>query len=116
MGGVVDLGFTDRPPTLAGAREGLSKRSFDRDGDAFILWARGFGLRKGDRLNVALLGPNGEVMAETARDIDRPRAVEFGYVGKRRRGAWPAGRYRGLVSVDRGGAPLDAREIELTLD
>ena len=60
--------------------------------------------------------PGDEVMAETARDIDRPRAVEFVYVGKRRRGAWPAGRYRGLVSVDRGGAPLDAREIELTLD
>ncbi len=59
-------------------------------------------MRGGDREEARLSAPDGTVIAETDRILDRPKASWFGYLGRKRRGAlWPAGTYRGDYRLTR---------------
>lgn len=117
LGGVIDQGFIGERPTLERVRAGLPERLFDPDDGALIFWARSFGQREGDELEIALIGPDGEALARSSETLDRAQAIVFRFVGKRRPEAgWPAGRYEGHVAIRRDGRLLEERRIALDLE
>lgn len=101
-GGIVDMGVTDTPPSLAGVRDGLDANLASSDAATMILWTRFFGVRTGDRLSLRLSGPDGEVLRNDTM-MGRNRAEEMRYAGKRNAGGWPTGRYTARAVITREG-------------
>ncbi len=99
-------GFSAAVPAKEEARAGgLKARQLPADSPALVFWADIYGLRAGDTVTLRLAQPDGTVVAERSHAIDRPQAIWFGYVGRKRPGtAWPAGIYDGAVVVRRGDA------------
>ena len=61
-----------------------------------------FGVREGDSFRATLSGPDGATLAETTAVLEKDRAREFRYVGKKRPvSSWPPGTYRARVTLDR---------------
>ena len=74
-----------------------------RESPALVGWAALFGVRAGDELRVALVGPSGNTVAQARRSLDRTQARYFLRVGRKRTGElWPAGEYRVEVELARG--------------
>ncbi|MEM9009891.1 MAG: M23 family metallopeptidase [Pseudomonadota bacterium] len=72
---------------------------------ALVFWAHFFGVREGDELHLSLDGPEGQV-AEQTTTLDRNRATQFVFAGRRRPDAgWPPGRYHARAELRRDGAP-----------
>jgi hypothetical protein len=84
---------------------------------SLVWWVEVYGVRKDDRLRVALLGPDGAVLGTTTAIVAKDRAREFRYFGKPRpAGGWSAGRYRARLTLTRadGTSVLDLTgEVEL---
>jgi hypothetical protein len=80
---------------------------------AIVFWAHFYGLRAGDRLEVTLTAPDGSTVAEAAHVMERDRAVEFRAVGRKARGAWAPGDYRGTAVLRRTGGVVDRLERTL---
>jgi hypothetical protein len=69
---------------------------------AIVSWIELFGVREGDALRVTLAAPDGATLAETAAVIEKDRAREFRYVGKKRTAAgWKPGTYRARFTLTR---------------
>ena len=98
-------------------REGLPEQGFAGGADAaLVLWLRFFGLRQGDTVAMRLTGPDGAALAQTEKTLDRNRAVQFYFIGKKRPAeGWPKDPYRGEVILQRGGAVLERRDLSLSL-
>lgn len=114
-GGALTAGFLDRVPEYEEVKAGTANAPLGRDAPALVFWAYFYGLRQGDRIELGLTGPGGEVIAETTHQMPRDRAVEYRAVGRRARGDWPAGSYDGTARLVRGGAEIShiARRLEL---
>jgi hypothetical protein len=116
-GGVLGGGFLDRLPEYGEVRAGTAAASaLPADAPALVFWGHFFGVRKGDRLELSLLAPDGSTVAETEHVMDRNRATEFRAVGRNARGAWPAGAYRGTAVLRRAGGVVDRFEGTLTVE
>ena len=116
-GGVLGGGFLDRLPDYGEVRAGTAAaQALPADALALVFWAHFFGVREGDRLELTLAAPDGSVVAETAHVMDRNRAAEFRAVGRKARGVWPTGAYRGTAVLRREGAEVDRFEDTLTVD
>ena len=117
LGGIIDAGFSADPPTLEAVREGLPEQGFAGGADtALVLWLRLFGLRLGDTVAMRLTGPDGAALAQTEKTLDRDRAVQFYFIGKKRPAeGWPTGAYRGEIILQRGGAMVERRDLALSL-
>lgn len=102
-GGLLSAGFLGRETTGREVSEGISApATIPADAPALIFWTDSWGLLQGDRLVLTILGPDGEVFVTAERVLERHRATESRWVGRKRRdAAWPAGRYRGLFRVER---------------
>jgi hypothetical protein len=107
--GLLGAGFTARRPRKEEVEDGQHRLEV-LPGEAPVLafWVEIFGLRKGDVESLAIHGPGGRVVAEHRSEAaDRNRAIQFRFVGKRRRGGdWAKGRYRGeyrLLRRSKGG-------------
>jgi Peptidase family M23 len=69
---------------------------------AIVAWIELYGVRKGDHIRVLLTGPDGTVLAEASSVMEKDRARQFRYVGKKRPAAgWRKGTYRVRYSVTR---------------
>ncbi|MEM7271364.1 MAG: M23 family metallopeptidase [Pseudomonadota bacterium] len=102
-GGLVDAGFTDAPPELEAIRAGPLPKLTSAPA-ALIIWARFYGLSKGDEIQLILAGPNGETHAESVTVLDRSRAEEMRFTGVRSpQPGWPAGRYWGVITLRQNG-------------
>jgi hypothetical protein len=67
-----------------------------------VAWIELFGLRKGDDIRVTLSGSDGSVLAEASSVMEKDRAREFRYVGKKRPAAgWSQGTFRARYTVIR---------------
>jgi len=82
---------------------------------ARVAWAWLANMRPGDRLKIALQGPDGKPIAETTTDpLDRSKAVYFSYTGKK--GGPEPGLYKLDVAVIRNGAPLLHESRDITVE
>lgn len=116
-GGVLGSGFLDRLPEYDEVKAGTAAVPGLRpDAAALVFWAQFYGLREGDRLELGLTAPDGGLLAETAHVMERDRAVEFRAIGRKARGAWAAGTYRGTAVLSRNGARIDRVEGLLSIE
>jgi len=77
------------------------------------LWVDAYWVEAGDRVRFALTGPDGGPVLAHTIELDRGFAHWFQFVGARRPGeAWPAGTYRGEVTLERDGlAPVSLERV-----
>jgi hypothetical protein len=94
-------GFAPERADTKKARAGqYSAQEFKADTPAITFWVDHFNLRQGDRFEMVLRGPNGAVIAETERVMEKKKALWFQFIGKRKpRNGWPIGTYQGTVRV-----------------
>ncbi|WP_374469830.1 M23 family metallopeptidase [Phenylobacterium sp.] len=80
-------------------------------------YVRAIGLEAGDRLELTLRSPRGEVLATNVLPpLDRDKAQYFLMVGKRRPAqGWPAGAYQASARILRGEAVAAERAADTTL-
>lgn len=114
-GGVVDIGITNTAPSLAFIRKGGPVGQASVNSGTLIMWARFFGVMTGDKLNLRLVGPDGEVFSN-ASEMKKNRAEEMRYAGRRSTVGWPRGRYRAIATIVRAGKLFDRFEQEFTLE
>lgn len=109
-GGLLDLGFSSAVPDYSDVRAGRADEALRSDAPAMVLFALLFGTQKGDRLELSITGPEGEVIAQPV-SIERTQAQSFRAVGRKLRGGgWPAGDYVGLARLIRAGKLVDSQE------
>jgi murein DD-endopeptidase MepM/ murein hydrolase activator NlpD len=102
---VYNVGFSGAAPDAEAIRRG-ERPLPSTSSKALILWTDIFGVDQGDRLRLRITGPDGKVLLDHARTIDRRQIRRFEFAGKRRTAdAWPAGTYTGEIAVKRGDAP-----------
>jgi hypothetical protein len=100
---IYNAGFSGGPPDAERIRRGESTPEAARSAAALVLWADIFGVDAGDRISLRIVGPDGTVVAENARTIDRRQIRRFEFAGKRKPAEpWPAGTYTGEIAVKRG--------------
>ncbi len=98
------LGVAPRPPERAELDRGEHRSErLPADAPALVVWARGFGLRKGDRWRLRLVGPDGRPILDQVLEQDRDQAFAIRWAGRRRPSdGWPTGTWRASVEVRRG--------------
>ncbi|MEX0807777.1 MAG: M23 family metallopeptidase [Dongiaceae bacterium] len=101
--GLLIAGFSDVMPNVKDAEEGVYTRTPPRsDGEVIAFWYHMFGIAKGDREIVRLVGPGERVIAETDRIAEKNRVLAFGFVGDKLNGQrLDPGLYRGEYQVIR---------------
>ena len=111
--GLLGAGFTSAVPDTEGLMQGRHRAErLSPTAPAIIFWTRLFGLRQGDELRMRITGPDGRVLAETAKPAPGNKAVYFMYAGKRRSsGLWPPGDYHGQCTLLRPQSSGPATEI-----
>ncbi len=116
-GGLLDAGFADIVPDYSDIKDGDAARDdLTVTAPALVLFGFAFGGRTGDGLQMAIKGPDGLLLDQTAT-LEKPQAQFFRAAGKRLRAAnWPSGSYTGRVALIRDGAEIDAREVVITLE
>lgn len=116
-GGILDIGFATDVPEFEAIKAGLaSPGALPSGAPALVLWAHVFGARAGDTLDLAITGPQAEVIRQTVT-LDRTQARLFRAAGKRLpAGGWPAGRYSGEAILKRDGKELDRRSVVFRID
>ena len=116
---IYNIGFSGGPPDATHIRRGDRTPEAARSAAALVLWADIFGIEAGDRITLRIVGPDGAVVAENARTIDRRQIRRFEFAGKRTPdSSWPEGRYAGEIVVSRKNGGRDVtvrRETELDL-
>ncbi len=86
-----------------------------RETPALVFWAYAWGVKPGDREFIRLLGPGGEILAESQATVEKAQLLRMKFTGRRRpENGWPAGLYRGEYSLLRSGRTLftTVREIQ----
>ena len=88
------------------------------DAPNLLFWVRVAGIVPGDAQALHIVRPDGKVLARIRpKNVERPKALAWNYVGKRRRGAgWPSGVYRGEYRLTRDGRPLLRKIVRVTIE
>ncbi len=115
-GQIFAAGFADAVPVLhALERDHLLPQPRSKSGK-LILFARLMNLRKGDRLRLAIEGPEGFKVESEGKPLRRHKATYMAYAGKRRTlPSWPPGGYEGYVQVLRGGRVISEMRAAFVL-
>jgi hypothetical protein len=113
-GGLLAAGFASAVPAWEAVKAGTAGVAPVRDAPALVVWAHLFGGRAGDVVEIVVDGPEGEI-ARAEAVLKRTQAQAFRAAGRRARGAWPAGDYRGRVRMLRDGVEIDRMEVAATL-
>lgn len=105
-GGVLGVGFADGVPSFDDVKAGRAALpSLPVDAPALVVFGYAFGGKAGDKMQLRIDGPSGVFMDQTVV-IEKDQAQFFRAVGKKWTADWPAGTYRGTVTLMR-----DARTI-----
>ena len=107
---VFDAGFADEEPDVWAARAGTyADAVVTSDSPALVFWVDLLGPRRGDRLAMRVVGPDGRVVAERTETIAEVAVQTFRYFGKKRPpDGWPPGRYLGECTATREEGSLGA--------
>lgn len=100
-GAVLTAGFAPEAADYGTARNGgYDAFSFGPGSPALVLWAELFGVRRGDRIRLQLAFPQDLPAMEDTVTMERDRARQFQFIGRRRPDAgWPSGNYHGQVDL-----------------
>ncbi len=113
---VVDMGFSDAPPSQATHADNAPDSTGSRHAPAMVAWVIIMGVRQGDDTTLRLMTADAAILAESRTQHTRDQAQYAIFVGKRRPGAvWPAGTYRAEVVIRRHGAIVASRTGALTV-
>lgn len=112
-GGIAGIGLSPAIPAFDAIKAGTTAPVTPAS-PAMVVWAHIFGARQGDEITLSITGPQGGVIADTVM-IDRTQARSFRAIGKKARGAWPAGGYSATALLMRGGVELDRATLTVTL-
>ncbi|TNC50218.1 M23 family metallopeptidase [Rubellimicrobium rubrum] len=111
QGGVTNAGFATAVPEYDAVRAGTAAVAPVPD-QPLVLFGLFFGGREGDEVQISILGPSGEEVLDHSEPLDRTQALLFRAAGLRApQGGWPAGNYRGTVTLVRNGAEIGRQEI-----
>ncbi|WP_102107273.1 M23 family metallopeptidase [Oceaniglobus roseus] len=115
-GGLISAGFGDAPPDYDAVRAGTyDVARVPPSAPALVLWGFAYGGREGDVVHLSFGGPDGAVIDTTAT-LEKDQAQFYRAAGKRTPpGGWPAGLYRGEVTMLRDGKEIDRRAVEVTV-
>lgn len=118
--GIINLGFAAGSP---GGKELIrGEGHIQRSGpelSVLVFWVNLYGVKKGDRMSLRLVGPDGKVLAARDARLNGNRTPAHTYAGRKRpRGGWPTGLYRGLFKLTRPGrkAPVVAATRTMRID
>lgn len=102
------LGFAEAVPEIQAVRGGtLAATHFAVTAPVLVFWVEVFTLQAGDKITIALRGPDGSTVGEHVETLAKPLARKFNFVGRKRRGtAWTPGQYEGRVEVSRNGVSV----------
>jgi hypothetical protein len=108
-----DAGFATTPPKGEDIQAGYhDPTELPASSPALVMWVQAYWVEAGDRLRFKVEGPDGDPVIDRAMTIEQDRARWFGFAGERRPDeAWPAGTYRGEVTLERPDSPTPARVI-----
>src|SRR3546814_3767223 len=97
-GGLLSAGFLGRQPTHHEVMDGVDAPAAIAAGaPALVFWTGSWGVLKGDRQILTIIGPDGSVFMSAERVLERNRATESRWIGRTRRSEpWPPGRSPGL--------------------
>ncbi len=114
-GEIIEVGFTDRAVTPEmGEQGGLPQPR--PSSKALVAFVRLINLKAGDRIVVALRGPEGFNVRNLSEPLERTKARFTIYAGKRlRAAAWPSGAYRAVAGIVRGGEVVQQAGATLVL-
>lgn len=114
--GLFTAGVSDRVPDLEEVQTGAARRATLNKTDALVLYGHVFHGDGGDRINLEMQGPDGEVFQHTAR-LEADQAQLFRAFGRRAPSAgWPEGNYRGTVTLIRGDTILAVRHADVIIE
>jgi hypothetical protein len=108
---VTDAGFATAPPKGEDIQAGYHDTAeLPASSPALVMWVQAYWVEEGDRLRFRIEGPDGDTVVDHATIIERDRARWFGFAGERRPGeGWPAGTYRGEITLERPGSATPIR-------
>jgi hypothetical protein len=110
--GLLGAGFTNQKPEGDAFQQGLHRhKQLPAASPMLIFWVEFYGAQRGDEVYIALRNPDGMVLAEQKKIMDRNRAVQSLYVGKANKsGMLAAGDYSGVFTIRRAGELVLQRE------
>lgn len=119
--GLLSAGFAAEAPDPEAARKGAYLAPMlPENAPALVFWVDVFGVLAGDEERARVIAPDGAVLVENIRRLEKHKAQWFSFIGKRlKAAAWPAGRYLGeylLLRETNGGWQVivsTTREVEL---
>lgn len=102
---IYHAGFAAETPKFQAARRGdYAPARLPAPFKNLFVWMDIFGVHNGDQITVQLIGPGGKQLATRRLNmkLKLPRARQFLHFGfKARHGSWPAGAYRGEITLTR---------------
>ncbi|MGD9864732.1 MAG: M23 family metallopeptidase [Pseudodonghicola sp.] len=115
-GGLISAGFAAGMPSYDAIKDGsAATAALDQMAPALVLYGYAYGARQGDVIEIAINGPNGQVIAHS-EGLKKAQAQVFRAAGKRQPpGGWPAGDYIGIVRLLRGGQEIDRERVQVTV-
>ena len=111
--GLFTAGFSGDVPDFDAVKSGRARIGTARGGSNLVLYGHVFFAEAGDRLNFVINGPEGEVFRHEVT-LEDPQAQLFRAMGRKAPGGgWPAGAYRGYVTLSREGRILAVRHADV---
>jgi murein DD-endopeptidase len=107
--GLMNTGFADRIPKMEDAEQGkFTDSKLPANAAAIIFWTRTYGVLQGDVERVRLIAPNGTVVTNSEKTLQKPSRTWFSYIGKRNKPNQPAiaGTWRGEYQLLRANKVL----------
>lgn len=109
---IIDAGFAAEPPKHDRLEADHRVAPPERGSPALVFYARVINLKAGDRLKIAVRGPNGFRVDNTSKPFDRNKALQMVYAGKKlTKAQWAAGHYEGAIAVLHSPSPGGAAKI-----
>ena len=109
-----DAGFAPETPDFALISQGLKPPVPDRTAKKLVFWFAYFAARKGDRIDVTLTSPQGQILAEQQITQESAQARQYYFAGRVQRGPALTGTYIGTAKVTRVTTNGDTRTEHIT--
>jgi hypothetical protein len=95
-------GFKNTVPNIDGLKiDSSSPETLPADSEALTFWMSYYGPMKGDAISLEIKDPEGNIFARRTNFMEKDRARQFFYIGKKTKSGLSSGDYTGTVIVTR---------------